>query len=89
MAEKEEGRGAGGRARPSGCVPARQLERTLNTTAIAVYDGREPLGFIHETGDGRHHAIAWPDDRKLGAFKTRKAAADAITRAGKSSGALS
>ena len=53
---------------------------------IAVHDGRLCIGFIHESGDGKHHATAWPDDRELGAFKTRKEAADATTRADKSSG---
>jgi hypothetical protein len=55
-------------------------------STIAVYNGRELLGYIHENGDGKHHAVAWPDGRKLGAFETRKEAADAVTRA---AGALS
>ena len=65
------------------------IARATSRCTISVYDGRALLGFIPESGDGKHHATAWPDDRKLGAFNTRKEAADAITRAGKSSGALS
>jgi hypothetical protein len=53
-------------------------------STIAVYDGRHLRGYIHENGDGKHHAVA-PDGRKLGAFRTRKEAADAVSSAGRQS----
>jgi hypothetical protein len=52
---------------------------TACRSTIAVYDGRELQGFVRKKGDGKHHATAWPDGRKLGAFKTRRDAAAAVT----------
>jgi hypothetical protein len=49
-------------------------------SSIAIYDGRLYLGHIHENGDGKHQA---PLGRMTGSSapsRTRKEAADAISR---------
>ena len=48
--------------------------------AVSVYDGQRLLGHIYEKGDGKHIATT-ADGIKLGVFKTRKGAADAISAA--------
>jgi hypothetical protein len=45
---------------------------------IAVYDGSKCLGHIRER-DREHIALSWPDEVLIGAFRTRKEAADAIS----------
>jgi hypothetical protein len=49
-------------------------------SSISIDNGRDLLGFVHRKGDGKHHATS-PDGQKLGVFRTRKEAADAITAA--------
>jgi hypothetical protein len=48
---------------------------------ISVYDGQRLLGHITERAPGRHIARTWPDEVKLGTFRTRREAADAISLA--------
>ncbi len=47
---------------------------------MSVYDGTTCMGHIREEV-GRRTATTWPDERDLGVFSTRKAAADAISKA--------
>ena len=52
---------------------------------VSVYDGQRLLGNIFEKGDGKHIATT-ADGIKLGVFKNRKGAADAISAAYSPSG---
>jgi hypothetical protein len=47
--------------------------------AIAVYDGRTLLGYVHENGD-RWVAFGH-DERRIGSFATRKLATQAVMEA--------
>jgi hypothetical protein len=47
---------------------------------MSVYEGSTCIGHIREQV-GRRTATTWPDEQSLGVFPTRKAAADALSKA--------
>jgi hypothetical protein len=54
--------------------------RGRGETHLSLYDGTMLLGHITER-NGRCTASTWPDERHLGEFRNRKAAANAISAA--------
>jgi hypothetical protein len=47
-------------------------------STIPIYDGRRCIGHIHKRRR-EHVARTWPDEVLVGAFPSRKQAADALT----------